>query len=84
LLSERFENDERDHDRRFLAERHSTGDLRFHAVRSRRAAVEGDDSPFPKVDFPESVPSDAAANTWFAYGYREGIPRCWTFGIAMA
>jgi peptidoglycan/xylan/chitin deacetylase (PgdA/CDA1 family) len=21
------------------------------------------------------VPSDAAANTWFAYGYREGIPR---------
>jgi peptidoglycan/xylan/chitin deacetylase (PgdA/CDA1 family) len=35
----------------------------------------GTDSPFPKVDFPESVPSDAAANTWFAYGYREGIPR---------
>jgi peptidoglycan/xylan/chitin deacetylase (PgdA/CDA1 family) len=33
------------------------------------------DSPFPKVDFPNSVPSDAAANTWFAYGYREGIPR---------
>jgi peptidoglycan/xylan/chitin deacetylase (PgdA/CDA1 family) len=35
----------------------------------------GTDSPFPKVDFAESVPSDAAANTWFAYGYREGIPR---------
>jgi len=35
----------------------------------------GTDSPFPRVDFPESVPSDAAANTWFAYGYREGIPR---------
>lgn len=35
----------------------------------------GTDSPFPKGDFPESVSSDAAANTWFAYGYREGIPR---------
>jgi peptidoglycan/xylan/chitin deacetylase (PgdA/CDA1 family) len=35
----------------------------------------GTDSPFPKVDFPEGVPSDAAANTWFAYGYREGVPR---------
>jgi peptidoglycan/xylan/chitin deacetylase (PgdA/CDA1 family) len=35
----------------------------------------GADSPFPKVAFPPSVPSDAAANTWFAYGYREGIPR---------
>lgn len=35
----------------------------------------GTDSPFPKVDFPDSVPSDPAANTWFAYGYREGIPR---------
>jgi hypothetical protein len=35
----------------------------------------GTDSPFPKVDFPSNVPSDAAANTWFAYGYREGIPR---------
>lgn len=35
----------------------------------------GTDSPFPKVDFPESVSSDAAANTWFAYGYREGISR---------
>ena len=35
----------------------------------------GTDSPFPKVDFPDSVPSDAATNTWFAYGYREGIPR---------
>jgi peptidoglycan/xylan/chitin deacetylase (PgdA/CDA1 family) len=33
------------------------------------------DSPFPTVDFPDSVPADAAANTWFAYGYREGIPR---------
>lgn len=36
---------------------------------------EGADNPFPKVDFPPSVPSDPAANTWFAYGYREGIPR---------
>ena len=27
----------------------------------------GTDSPFPKVDFPASVPSDAAANTWFAW-----------------
>ena len=35
----------------------------------------GTDSPFPKVDFPASVPSDPATNTWFAYGYREGIPR---------
>ena len=35
----------------------------------------GADSPFPKVDFPASVPADGAANTWFAYGYREGIPR---------
>jgi peptidoglycan/xylan/chitin deacetylase (PgdA/CDA1 family) len=35
----------------------------------------GADSPFPKVDFPPSVPSDAVSNTWFAYGYREGIPR---------
>ena len=37
--------------------------------------AKGSDSPFPKVDFPDSVPSDLAANTWFAYGYREGIPR---------
>jgi len=37
--------------------------------------AKGTDSPFPKVDFPDNVPSDAAANTWFAYGYREGIPR---------
>jgi peptidoglycan/xylan/chitin deacetylase (PgdA/CDA1 family) len=35
----------------------------------------GTDSPFPKVDCPPEVPSDAATNTWFAYGYREGIPR---------
>lgn len=35
----------------------------------------GTDSPFPKVDFPPEVPSDPATNTWFAYGYREGIPR---------
>lgn len=33
------------------------------------------DSPFPKVDFPASIAADPAANTWFAYGYREGIPR---------
>src|SRR5271156_3350238 len=37
--------------------------------------AKGADSPFPHVDFPDNVPSDAAANTWFAYGYREGIPR---------
>ncbi|QGZ39754.1 peptidoglycan/xylan/chitin deacetylase (PgdA/CDA1 family) [Pseudoduganella flava] len=35
----------------------------------------GTDSPFPPVAMPEHVPSDPAANTWFAYGYREGIPR---------
>lgn len=35
----------------------------------------GADSPFPKVDFPASVKADAVANTWFAYGYREGVPR---------
>ncbi len=27
------------------------------------------------MDFPDGVPSDPATNTWFAYGYREGIPR---------
>jgi peptidoglycan/xylan/chitin deacetylase (PgdA/CDA1 family) len=37
--------------------------------------AKGTDSPFPKVAFPDCVPSDLAANTWFAYGYREGIPR---------
>ena len=37
--------------------------------------AKGTDSPFPRVDFPDTVPSDPAANTWFAYGYREGIPR---------
>jgi peptidoglycan/xylan/chitin deacetylase (PgdA/CDA1 family) len=37
--------------------------------------AKGTDSPFPKVDFPASVPADLATNTWFAYGYREGIPR---------
>ena len=35
----------------------------------------GTDSPFPKIDFPANVPTDPAANSWFAYGYREGIPR---------
>ncbi|SFL99741.1 polysaccharide deacetylase family protein [Rugamonas rubra] len=35
----------------------------------------GADSPFPKVDFPPKVPRDGAADSWFAYGYREGIPR---------
>jgi peptidoglycan/xylan/chitin deacetylase (PgdA/CDA1 family) len=37
--------------------------------------LKGTDSPFPRVDFPQNVPADAAANTWFAYGYREGVPR---------
>ncbi|WAC70750.1 polysaccharide deacetylase family protein [Roseateles sp. SL47] len=37
--------------------------------------LKGTDSPFPKVDFPAHVMSDPGANTWFAYGYREGIPR---------
>ena len=37
--------------------------------------LKGADSPFPKVDFPANIPADLAANTWFAYGYREGIPR---------
>ncbi|KVD51087.1 polysaccharide deacetylase [Burkholderia sp. ABCPW 11] len=35
----------------------------------------GADSPFPPVQFPASVPVDPASATWFAYGYREGIPR---------
>ncbi|HDR9113091.1 TPA: polysaccharide deacetylase, partial [Burkholderia territorii] len=35
----------------------------------------GADSPFPSVEFPSSVPVDLASATWFAYGYREGIPR---------
>ncbi|AWV00527.1 polysaccharide deacetylase [Burkholderia sp. JP2-270] len=35
----------------------------------------GADSPFPSVAFPPSVPVDLASATWFAYGYREGIPR---------
>ncbi len=35
----------------------------------------GSDSPFPKIDLPGRIPADLAANTWFAYGYREGIPR---------
>ncbi|MGU7812569.1 polysaccharide deacetylase family protein [Burkholderia sp. AW49-1] len=35
----------------------------------------GADSPFPPVEFPSSVPVDLASATWFAYGYREGIPR---------
>lgn len=33
------------------------------------------DSPFPKIDLPASIPSDPVVNTWFAYGYREGVPR---------
>ena len=37
--------------------------------------LKGTDSPFPKIDLPARIPSDLAANTWFAYGYREGIPR---------
>lgn len=35
----------------------------------------GTDSPFPKIDLPARIPADLAPNTWFAYGYREGIPR---------
>ena len=46
--------------------------------------AKGSDSPFPKVDFPDSVPSDLAANTWFAYGYRRGSHACWTYGIGTA
>lgn len=45
------------------------------AFESGGQPLKGTDSPFPKVDFPASVPADLAANTWFAYGYREGIPR---------
>lgn len=33
------------------------------------------DSPFPKIDLPASISSDPVVNTWFAYGYREGVPR---------
>ena len=28
--------------------------------------AKGTDSPFPKVDFADSVPSDPAANTWYS------------------
>jgi len=35
----------------------------------------GTDSPFPKIDYPAGMQSDPVANTWFAYGYREGVPR---------
>jgi hypothetical protein len=28
--------------------------------------LKGTDSPLPPVGFPDNVPSDAAANTWFA------------------
>jgi peptidoglycan/xylan/chitin deacetylase (PgdA/CDA1 family) len=35
----------------------------------------GADSPFPKVDLPANIPADLASESWFAYGYREGIPR---------
>lgn len=35
----------------------------------------GTDSPFPKIDLPDSIPSDPVVNSWFAYGYREGVPR---------
>lgn len=59
----------------FLAGRHPLGDFDFHAIRSRRATAQGDRQPVSPVDFPDSVPSDPATNTWFAYGYREGIPR---------
>jgi len=37
--------------------------------------LKGTDSPFPKVDLPDSISADPVVNTWFAYGYREGIPR---------
>jgi peptidoglycan/xylan/chitin deacetylase (PgdA/CDA1 family) len=33
------------------------------------------DSPFPKIDLPASITSDPVVNTWFGYGYREGVPR---------
>jgi peptidoglycan/xylan/chitin deacetylase (PgdA/CDA1 family) len=35
----------------------------------------GADSPFPKLDLPPNIPADLASESWFAYGYREGIPR---------
>ncbi|WP_161013469.1 polysaccharide deacetylase family protein [Duganella rivi] len=35
----------------------------------------GADSPFPKVDFPSHIKADPVSNSWFAYGYREGVPR---------
>lgn len=37
--------------------------------------LKGTYSPFPKVDLPARIPSDVAVNTWFACGYRAGIPR---------
>ena len=37
--------------------------------------LKGTDSPFPKIDLPARIPSDLAANIWFAYACREGVPR---------
>jgi hypothetical protein len=46
--------------------------------------AKGADSPFPKVDFPENVPSDAAANTWSPMAIVKVFRACWTCGIATA
>jgi hypothetical protein len=46
--------------------------------------AKGTDSPFPKVDFPDSVPSDLAANTWFAMATARASRGCWICGIATA
>jgi len=37
--------------------------------------LKGTDSPFPRIDLPDSIPADPVVNSWFAYGYREGVPR---------
>ncbi len=33
------------------------------------------DNPFPAIEFPKHITTDLAAQTWFAYGYREGMQR---------
>jgi len=41
----------------------------------RVESPESTDNPFLKVNFPQNIPTDTAANTLFAYGCREGIRR---------
>ena len=36
----------------------------------------GADSPMPRID---SKYPDLPASKWYDYGYKEGLPACWTF-----